>query len=215
MPPAPVRLPIGRLSTSPDTFALSQKDDGYTVVELLLATAVIMTLAGISVPLTSDVLDGIRTSMAARYLEGTIGAARMQAIRRSANVALRFEAVADDYRFAEYLDGNGNGVRTADIAAGIDPALSGRRFLGDDFAGVSFGLQAGVPDVDGVRSLVAGDGVRVGIARILTLGPDGTATSGTLYLHGRRHQHAVRVLGATGRTRLLRFDPGTRTWMPR
>jgi hypothetical protein len=59
----------------------------------------------------------------------------------------------------------------------------------------------------------ASDGVRIGTSRILTLGPDGTATSGTLYLHGRRAQFAVRILGATGRTRLLRFDPGGRRWV--
>jgi hypothetical protein len=59
------------------------------------------------------------------------------------------------------------------------------------------------------------DGIRVGSSRILTLGPDGTATSGTLYLHGRRGQYAVRVLGATGRTRVLRFDTGTGRWLTR
>jgi hypothetical protein len=130
-------------------------------------------------------------------------------------VALRFEVAAADYRFAEYLDGNGNGVRTSEIAAGIDPLLADRRQLKDDFAGVSFGLRAGIPDVDGVRSLDAADGVRVGLSRILTLGPDGTATSGTLYVHGRRHQYAVRVLGGTGRVRLLRYEDGLGAWVQR
>ncbi len=32
---------------------------------------------------------------------------------------------------------------------------------------------------------------------------DGTATSGTLYVRGRKGQYAVRVLGVTGRTRML------------
>ena len=34
---------------------------------------------------------------------------------------------------------------------------------------------------------------------------DGTATSGTLYVRGRRVQYAVRVLGVTGRTRMLQY----------
>ena len=72
-----------------------------------------------------------------------------------------------------------------------------------------------VPDIDGARITADSDGIRVGSSRILTLGPDGTATSGTLYLHGRRGQYAVRVLGATGRTRVLRFDTGTGRWMTR
>lgn len=61
----------------------------------------------------------------------------------------------------------------------------------------------------------AGDGVRIGTSRMLTLGPDGTATSGTLYVQGRKGQYAIRVLGATGRTRVLRFDAGARQWVSR
>jgi hypothetical protein len=188
---------------------------GFTAVELLLVTAVAVTVLAISIPATADALDEVRTGMAARYLEARIMDARMHAIRRSTRVALRFEPAGGDYRFAEYLDGNGNGVRAADIAAGVDPELAPRRYLRDHFAGVSFGLIANVPDVDGTRSATAGDGVRIGASRILTLGPDGTASSGTLYVHGRRGQYAVRVLGATGRTRLLRFDRGVRQWMSR
>ena len=36
---------------------------------------------------------------------------------------MRFEAVGHDYMYAPYEDGNGNGVRTADIQAGIDRRL--------------------------------------------------------------------------------------------
>jgi hypothetical protein len=57
--------------------------------------------------------------------------------------------------------------------------------------------------------------VRIGAARILTMSPDGTATSGTLYVQGRRAQYAVRVLGATGRTRVFKYDTGARTWISR
>ena len=60
------------------------------------------------------------------------------------------------------LDGNGNGVRAADIAAGADPELAGWQFLRDHFRGVSFGLRANVPDVNGSMSSAAGDGVRIG-----------------------------------------------------
>jgi type II secretory pathway pseudopilin PulG len=189
--------------------------DGYTLLELLLAAAIAITILAISVPMTHDALDQIRTGMAARYLESRLRDARMQAIRRSTRVALRFEAAGPDYRFAEYLDGNGNGIRSADITAGVDPELAPPTVLRDQFPGVSFGLLADVPDVDGARSSSPSDGLRIGTSRILTLGPDGTATSGTLYLHGRRGQYAVRVLGATGRTRLLRFDPGMRQWVTR
>jgi type II secretory pathway pseudopilin PulG len=188
---------------------------GFTVVELLLTVAVSATVLALAVPLTSDAIDDMRTAMGARYLAGRIMDARMHAVRRGARIGLRFEAVAADYRFAEYLDGNGNGLRTAEITGGIDQEIASREFLRDHFPGVTFGLQANVPDVDGGRSTSASDGVRIGSSRILTLGPDGTATSGTVYIRGRRRQYAVRILGATGRTRVLRFEAGVQQWIPR
>jgi hypothetical protein len=49
--------------------------------------------------------------------------------------------------------------------------------------------------------------VRLGTSKVLSLNPDGTASSGTLYVHGRdRSQYAVRVLGVTARIRVLKFD---------
>ncbi len=89
---------------------------GFSLLELLFVTSIVATLAALSIPVTAGALDEVRTAMAARYLEGRIMNARMTAIRRSTKVALRFEAVDDDYRFGEYVDGNGNGVRTSEIA---------------------------------------------------------------------------------------------------
>jgi hypothetical protein len=178
----------------------------------MLASSIFLIVAAISVPATTSVLDEVRTGMAARYLEGRILNARAVAVRRSARVALRFEPTDSDYRMAEYVDGNGNGVRNAEIAARIDPELAGPQRIGQLFPGVSFGLLPGLPDVDGTRS-TGTDGVRIGVSRLLTLGPDGTASSGTLYVRGRRGQYAIRILGATGRTRVLRFHPGTMGWV--
>jgi len=208
---APVTLAAGAAPAG----SLAAEQRGFTLVELMLTAAIVATILSMSVPMTTTALDEMRTSMAARYLEGRIMNARMLAVKRSTNVALRFEAVGPGYAFAEYVDGNGNGVRSAEIAAGIDMQLSPRQSLHEQFPAVVFGLRANVPDIDGARITADSDGIRVGSSRILTLGPDGTATSGTLYLHGRRGQYAVRVLGATGRTRVLRFDTGTGRWLTR
>jgi len=97
----------------------------------------------------------------------------------------------------------------------MDRRLVPPQLLRDEFPLVVFGLRAGIPDLDGRRSTADSDGVRIGASRILTLGSDGTATSGTLYLHSRRGQFAIRILGATGRTRVLRFDTGPGQWSAR
>jgi prepilin-type N-terminal cleavage/methylation domain-containing protein len=186
-------------------------DCGLTLIELMFSLAVVVILAGMSVPVSTAALDDLHTAAAARYVAGLVLSDRMDALKRARSVGLRFEASGSDYAFGPFLDGNGNGIRTADIRSGVDAPLGAAQRLSDRFPGVRFGLQAGAPDADGVRGSST-DGVRVGSARIVTTGPDGTATSGTLYLQGRRAQYAVRILGATARTRVLKFESGAGTW---
>lgn len=187
---------------------------GVTLLELLFAIAIGVTLTVIALPLTGNALDEIRTRMAARYLEGQIMRARIDAIRRSRAVALKFEPWEGDYRFGVYADGNGNGLRSSEIAQGIDAELAEAERLSDKYPGVRFELLPDIPDIDGNTGGTR-DGLRIGTARILTLTPDGTATSGTMYVRGKRAQCAVRVLGVTGRTRVLQYVSGEGEWIPR
>jgi Tfp pilus assembly protein FimT len=190
------------------------RTEGFTLIELLLSVAFTTVLAGIALPIGADAIDDLRTASAARFLATRITANRMDAISRSRAIGVRFQPSTPDYQFMAFADGNGNGVRTAEITSGIDTPLGTSRRLADDFPRVRFGLAIGQPDVDGVRN-TSSDGVRIGTPRILTVSPDGTATSGTLYVQGRRAQYAVRVLGATGRTRVLKYDSGSRAWISR
>jgi hypothetical protein len=187
---------------------------GATYLEIVLAVAVSATVTATSLAWVGGALDEMRTGMAARYVAAKIGATRLDAVRRSAAVALRFEPSGRDYRFALYADGNANGVRSADIRDGVDAVLGPFERLQDRFAGVRFELGAGLPDADG-QGGTGQDGVRIGNPRILTMSSDGTATSGTLYIRGRRTQYAVRILGVTGRTRMLQYSTGDRTWTSR
>jgi hypothetical protein len=180
----------------------------------MFAIAASITVGAMAVASTAAAIDEMRAGVAARYVAGRIAVIRIDAVRRGVPVALRFEADADGYTFTPYEDGNGNGVRTADINGGVDRALGSAERLASKFPGVRFELDAGLPDADG-RTGTGTDGVRIGSARILTMGEDGTATSGTLYIRGRRGQYAVRVLGVTGRTRVLQYCPGDRTWLSR
>jgi len=190
------------------------RTEGFTLIELLVSVAFTTVLVGMALPIGADAIDDLHTASAARFLAARIAANRMDAISRSRAIGVRFQPSTPDYQFAAFADGNGNGVRTAEITAGIDAPVGKSRQLSDDFPRVRFGLAIGSPDVDGVRNTSA-DGVRIGTPRILTVSPDGTATSGTLYVQGRRAQYAVRVLGATGRTRVLKYDAGARAWISR
>ena len=185
---------------------------GFTLIELMFALALSVVLVGVAIPVGADAVDDMRTRAAARYVSGRIASSRIGAINRSRAIGLRFGPGSPDYQFGAYVDGNGNGLRTVEIQGGTDVPLGASRQLGTDFRGVRFGLTIGIPDVDGVRNTNS-DGVRIGTPKILTLSPDGTATSGTLYVQGARAQYAVRVLGATGRTRVLKYEPGSRSWV--
>ena len=49
---------------------------------------------------------------------------------------------------------------------------------------------------------------------ILSFSPNGTATSGSVYVVGRdQTQWAVRVLGVTARARVLRYERATGAWV--
>jgi prepilin-type N-terminal cleavage/methylation domain-containing protein len=187
---------------------------GFTMVEVLFALALAATVLSMAIAFTRDAVDELRTAMAARYLAARLMEARIGAVTRSACVGLRFVPEAGDYRFAPFADGNGNGIRSVDIALGIDVPIGRAETLGEKFPGVTIGLMNGYPDADNNPGTGA-DGVRIGKARIETMSPDGTATAGTVYLHGRRSQYAVRVLGTTGRVRVLQYRPAGDVWMAR
>ncbi len=187
---------------------------GVSLVELIFSITLGVTATAMVVPLALGAVDDMRTAMAARYMASRICAARLDAVRSSRASALRFQPDGGDYVFGAFADGNGNGVRSADISSGVDAAQGPVERLADRFPGVRFELAAGVPDVDGAPG-GSEDGVRIGSAQILTMSSDGTATSGTLYIRGRRGQYAVRVMGVTGRTRMLQYQPGNRSWISR
>jgi prepilin-type N-terminal cleavage/methylation domain-containing protein len=186
---------------------------GFTILELLFALAIAGTVTTIAVPQGLRALDDFRTRAAARYLAQRLGDARLGAIKRSLAQGLWFEAGTPDYRITSVVDGNANGLRLTEIQRGIDRALTPSGPLAWYFPGVAFGILDGVPDADG-QAANGSEGVRVGASKLLAMNPDGTSSSGTLYIHGReRSQYAVRVFGVTGRVRVLKYDFVRRRWM--
>jgi hypothetical protein len=112
--------------------------------------------------------------------------------------------LGDDVMFQMFVDGNRNGVRSLDIGSHVDSAIGVSARLSELFPGVIIGISADVGT----------DPVRIGSTSLLSFSPLGTATPGTIYV--RSHdglQLAIKITGATGRTRLLRYVPRTREWI--
>ena len=106
--------------------------------------------------------------------------ARAHAARHGAAVGLRFERQEESYRVAMFLDGNGNGMRQADINRGADPRLTPWWTMADLFPGVRIALGPSIRPVDSTQLAGAGvDAVRFGRSDTITLTPIGTATGST------------------------------------
>lgn len=189
---------------------------GFTAVELVTVCATAGALLALALPMIAGARDGARCRAAARYVAGRLQAARMEALKRSVHVALRVSNATGTYVLATYVDGTGNGVRSAEIASGADPALGETLALNDEFAGVDFGCVEGVPSLDGEFFASGSDPVRLGASSLVSFSPIGGATAGTLYLRDRQdRQAAVRITGATGRVRVLEFDAASGQWITR
>ena len=186
---------------------------GYTVIEVLFTLAVVAVSAGVSVGGIRAGLDRVQARAAARYLTSRLLDARARAVRDAAAVAIQFRESAGVVSFQLYRDGNGNGIRASEMLANIDPPVADPERLEDEVGGVTFGLLGSLPSPDGAGMVDASGGpIRCGPADRLVFSPDGQGSSGTMYIRGRRSQVAVRVLGTTGRMRVLEYEPASGSW---
>lgn len=172
-----------------------------------------MVLMAAAVPQATGNLDEARAAAAARHVAARLRWARLEAASRGAAVGFQFEISGAGYSWTPYVDGNGNGLRARDIENGVDQRLSPSEAVSALYAGAEFGLVADVPPIGASAPDGSLDPIRIGRTDIVSVSPTGSETSGTLYLRVGRAQFAVRLLGATGRTRVLRFARGTRTWI--
>jgi hypothetical protein len=183
---------------------------------MIAALTLALLLCAAGMPTLLAAREDVRAEGAVDLLVDRFRQARMEALRRGAYVAIRFEMAGDDVALAVYGDTNHNGVRATDIASGTDRLLRPPERLGQQFPGVKFGFAAGVPDLDGTPSAENSNPFRLGSGRMLSFGPSGTSSSGTVYLVNRtRRQFAVRILGGTGRTRAWSYNFAARRWSPR
>jgi type II secretion system GspH-like protein len=174
-----------------------------------------VTMSAAAVPQLLTGLDDARTAGAAQYVSARFHRARMEAVLRSASVAVVFAQDAAGYSYAVYVDGNGNGVLTRDMQRGIDRRLGSVERLPELFGGVEFGVTPGLPPIDAGATPPGADPIRLGAGNSASFAPAGTSTSGTVYLRGRGGaQYAVRLFGDTGRTRRLTFDRAAWRWKP-
>ena len=188
---------------------------GYSLLELIFVVGLVITVLAITTPKILAGLDDLRTLGAVRYVSARLQRARMDALTRSVNTALRVTRSDDTFKFGVYVDGNGDGVRTRDILDGIDRPIQSDERLPDQFPGVDFGTLPLLPAADPSSAAPGSDPIRLGPSDLASFTPLGTSTSGSLYILGPGgSQYVVRLFGETGKTHLLKFNPRSREWEP-
>ncbi|MGH9440994.1 MAG: pilus assembly FimT family protein [Thermoanaerobaculia bacterium] len=189
---------------------------GYSFVEILAVFSILLSGSLLAIPLADGLLAGSRIRSAGHEAMIAFHLARIDAVRTGRNTAVRFVAEAGGFRMTLYRDGNGNGVRNAEIVKGTDRPL---RSVFWDRGDVTIGIlqNVRVPDPsDPSRALTkTSDPVRFNNSDLCSFSPLGECTPGSLYLTDRKRRMAVvRVDNRSGRIRVLYFTAGDRRWAP-
>ena len=184
---------------------------GASLVEVVLALAVAVTVMSLAAPVTASVVDASRARQAATFAAVRMRFARQQAVARSASTGLVFDQTTNGWTISVCVDGNGNGLRRADLRSGRDTCLEGPFDVASLFPGVHVAVDDGIRGPDGEAPNP--DPVRFGSSNLASCSPAGTCTAGSVYFRSVKGvQYAVRLAGVTGRLRILRYDTASRTW---
>ncbi len=189
---------------------------GVSLAEALVGIALVGMALALAVPATAA-LRSARAGAGAREVALTLQATRWRSVSEGVAHGLLFERDADGWSWTLVRDGNGNGLRTAEVGAGIDRRVGRRQRLRDRVEGVRLGLPDGpppprIPPSSGVLDRPE-DPVRFGNTDLVGFSPLGRSSSGTVYLTDNREAlFGVVLFGPTGRVRVWRFDLHRRTW---
>jgi type II secretory pathway pseudopilin PulG len=185
---------------------------------MLVVLALIGLMAVMTVPSFLRISGQWRMRSAAQELVGVMRLARSHAVRRCANVAVKFRPRADGHAtYSLYRDADGDGVLNRDIDLGIDPMVAPPQRLELIGSQVRFGFPPGrlARDPASPRKFVRNgdDPIRFNNSNLASFGPLGTATPGTVFLtDGQRGLAAVRVTGRTGRVKVVVYDFEEEVW---
>lgn len=195
------------------------KQQGVSLIETVFVVSVLSVAGVLGVGAAAGWRDRTRIEGAARMVVSQVRLARAEAVREGTHVALVFRSdTSGETFFTVHRDGNGNGVRRNEAESGTDDPMGPAVRLSESFPGTRFGVPIALPPIeDGAPVPAGGSGIRLaGGSSVLSCGPTGTTTSGTVYVAGGRGDiFAVRLLGATGRLRLFEYRRAASDWVER
>ena len=188
---------------------------GISLAEVLAILVILSCLAAAAAPAAVHLRSVVSTRSAAGELAVVFQRARALAITRGVIVGLKFRKNGDRWEWTVYRDGNGNGVRTAEIARGID------RPMGLAYVWMRNDIRPGIipdaavpdPGQPGRSLQNPGDPIRFNSSDICSFTPAGESTPGSVYLwDGRDRMAVLRVYGRSAKLRSLFYRRGDSGW---
>lgn len=183
---------------------------GFSLPESLAATAILGILLAAAAPLVAHAVSRERLRAASLETALLFRGLRQRAVSESRSYGIRFSGSPAGWTCELVRDGNGNGIRTADILSGKDPRVHGSCDPALRHEGTRIGLPAAaIPQVPPASGPIPspGDPVKFGGGNLVSFSPSGSVSGGTLYLTDGTGVAAVVVYGPTGRIRLFRYEP--------
>jgi len=188
---------------------------GLTSLELIVGLAAIGALVAATATGAFQLQSALAIRSAAAELSSAFVRARAYALTRGIAVALKFRKDGGRWEWALYRDGNGNGVRNAEIASGVDRSL-GLAVVwprSDVRPGILQGTPVPDPGSPGSWLDRLDDPIRFNSSDLCSFSPLGESTQGSVYLwDGRDRMAVVRVLGRSAKVRTLYHYRGERSW---
>jgi len=192
-------------------------DTGATAVEILAVVAIVGIVIALAAPGVAQLQASVAVRSAASETTTAFLLARAYAIRRGVSVGLKFRKNGDRYEWTLYRDGNGNGLRTAEILRGIDRPVG--VYLPWTRGDVRPAIlpDAPVPDPSNPGRALdrLNDPIRFNASDICSFSSVGESTPGSVFLwDGKDRMAAVRVYGRSAKIRILYYRRGEPAWKP-
>ncbi|NKB87959.1 MAG: hypothetical protein GKS06_07045 [Acidobacteria bacterium] len=186
---------------------------GSSLIELIVLLGVTAAVVTAVAPEWVSWRQSYRLQAATRHVALTIAAVQTRAAVEGVGYGLRFRGTATSAYWELIRDGDGDGIRAGDVRSGVDAVLRDVA-IADGFPGIGVGAPGTASSLSG--GVAPADGIAFGVSDTLSIRPEGSTTSGTLYLYnGLGEGGAVRIYGPTGRVSIWRFGAERGSWQQR